>query len=301
MEAERCETSMGCGGEKCMWSASHHSCQEWCIHHAAEWAGSVTRAIKSAGDLQSPAMLMVDRLSMAGQKGMFVRCVDKKVVDVLPRLVHDTEASNVDQIAADHLSKNKIETISMSVTICGLMGNPPQRVIDAWNSQCTSSDLLEFSKWMGFSKKCVAISLFGGNTFMFRNPDGAYAQLDEKRTTEEIASIMGDKSLKGTRMMFSFEILTSPWNFGDIVDACEAFDVKSPGDVNLFRSASGFGGRTFVYEPGCLKSQSCVGGGVHVSLDCGEFVAQWHTVAHMTAHFPIMKGGKASFKVIMFW
>jgi hypothetical protein len=115
---------------------------------------------------------------------------------------------------------------------------------------------------------------------------------------------MSDKTLKGARMMFCFDILTSAWDLKDVVSACEAFDVKTPSGAHLFKCASGYGGRTFVYElgpSGCLVSQSCAGGGVHVSLDCGTFVAQWHTVAHMTASFPLVKDGRVTFKVVMLW
>jgi hypothetical protein len=260
-------------------------------------------------------MLMIDRLNMSGQRGMFVRSAGKKIEEVIPRLIscagagagdsmEETPSSDdISEIITDNLSKSEISAMSMSVTVCGLMGNPPQNVVDAWNAQYTCMDLLEFAKWMGFSKKCIAVSYSDGN-FMFRDVNGKYQRVEEGRASSEIANIMSDKSLKGARMIFSFDIATSPWNFRDIVSACEAFDVKTPEGTGIFKCASGYGGRTFMYTPwlsGNLSSQSCVTGGVHVSLDCGKFVAQWHTVAHMTASLPMVKDGRAAFKVVMLW
>lgn len=300
MDTNRCAGAMGCDGEKCMWAASRSSCQEWCAHHASAWAHQITAAIKAAGDHRFPAMLVVDRFSMVGQRGVFVRCVDGKIADVIPKLVEGgLSPEDTSEIVTDHLSRSAIGTMSMSVTACGLAGDPPQHVVDAWNAQYSCVDLIEFAKWMGFSKKSVDVSLYDGNRFLFRNANGEYSQVDEARAVSEMAALLSDRSLKGTRMMFSFNILTSAWDLGDIIRTCEALDAKTPGGACLFRSASGYDGRTFVYEPGV--SGCPAGGGVHVSLDCGMFVAQWHTLAHMSASFPIAKDGRVSFRVVMLW
>lgn len=309
-EDERCEKAMGCDGEKCVWSASRHSCQSWCTRHASQWADRVTKAIKCAGDRRSPALLIFDRLSMSGQKGMLVRRGEKQILEVIPRLVDCGDPSGpippseIAEMVTEYLSKSGISTMSLTVTACGLMGNPPQHVVDAWNSQYSCVDLLEFAKWMGYPKKSVSVSAFDANKFMFRDANGTYKQIDEKQACAEITSLMSDHALKGARMMFCFDILTTAWDLKEMVSACEAFDAKTPGGVNLFKNASGYGGRTFIYEPGvaCAASpQSCASGGVHVSLDCGSFVAQWHTVAHMTASFPMVRDGRATFKIVMLW
>jgi hypothetical protein len=172
-------------------------------------------------------------------------------------------------------------------------------VIDSWNARYECSDLVEFAKWMDYSKKCISVSSYDDNDFVLRDADGKCQRVNVQRAEAEIAALMGDKSLKGTRMTFVFDILTTPsWTSCDVANACEAFDVKTPGGVRLFKSASGYGGRTFVYEP---ESQSCAGGGIHLSLDCCSFVAQWHTVAHMTASFPMTRDARASFRVTMIW
>lgn len=304
---DKCASAMGCDGEKCMWSASRHSCQTWCRDHASQWSAKVVQALKSAANPRAPAMLMVDRLSIAGCKGMFIRCGEKNLIEAVPLLVSEPPASlsraDTTDLIVEHLSSSKISEIKLTVTVCGLMGDPPQDVVDSWDSQYSCFDLLEFSRWRGFQKKCISISMYDENKFLFRGPNGAYHQIDGSEAANEIAALMGDKSLKGTRILFSFDVMTTSWDLTSLISACEAFDVKTPGGASLFKSSSGYGGRTFICEPepGCLSPKSCASGGVHVSLNCGQFVAQWHTMVHMTASFPMMKDGKASFKVVMLW
>jgi hypothetical protein len=296
---------MGCNGEKCIWSATRHSCRDWCRDHATKWADQIVRVAAAATDSKVPAMLLIDRLSIAGEKGMFVRG-GGDVKRLLPRLVTDdpdeaAEKSDVDQMVLEYVSPHRIGGMSLCITACGLLGDPPVDAVSRWENQYTAMDMLEFNKWRGYPKRSISVSHLKGDEFLFRDSDGKFHSVNSAEASKQIAQLMSDKSLCGTRLLMSFDISVLGWSPADAARTCDALCVRDPSGHCVVKSVGGSGGRTCIYEPSS-DSSTAMGSGVHISLDCGDFVAQWHTLGYLEAQF-VMGGGRknALFRAVMTW
>jgi hypothetical protein len=296
---DKCGTEMGCNGEKCIWSATRRSCRNWCREHANGWASSVIDLVVAAQDDNSPALLVIDRLNIVGQKGMFLR--SDQFTKVLPRLVGEdcSTPQEVTDMVRDYVSPYRLHKMTMIVTAYGLEGSPPDSVVSAWENQYTFSDELEFVQWMGFKKKGISVSYLGDDSgkFLMRSSTGSVHVLDRDTVAAQLGALMSDSTLKGTRLMFTFHASVVGWTLADMIAACDAVDVRMPQCTSV-RSYSGFGGRNFSYGAGGGTAL----GGVHVSLDGGgDCVAQWHTFAHISANFPLGRSRVVSFHVVMLW
>ena len=311
---DSCDRKMGCNGERCMWSATRDGCKGWCRFHSKEWANCVIKAIKASSDRESPALLVVDRLNISGEHGLFLRGDGENLKRLISEKPDDVCESEIANVMREYVSMYGIKKMSLSVTACGLVGNPPDDVVCMWESQHTALDELEFSRWRGYGKRSISVLNTDDGRFLYRNASGEYACVGESEAALHIASIMGDKELKGTKLVFTFNVHTGGWDLDDVKRVCGAMDVKGPGGALLIRSVSGAMGRTFTYKPGgtsveggeedspCAATTSTMLGGVHVSLDCGNFVAQWHTSVNMEAMFSTSNGGGgAMFRAVMLW
>lgn len=303
-----CASEMGCTGEKCMWSATNKSCQRWCRKHANLWADGIVKVLTCARNPKMAAMLLIDRLGITGLKNLFLRPSENGALYDIPILVSDptkdgTSTMSKDEtkeIITNQLANGSIEFVAMSVKAYGLTGNPPQDVIDAWETQCTLCDMIDSTQWKGYPKRGISLSLCSNDTFLMKNIGGNYKNISKTEAISAFASIMRDDTLKGTQLMFSFEIVTTPWTYGNMIEVCNVLDMKTPEDTSIINCASGYGVRTFVYKPRSTNESPAVGG-VHLSIDCGDFVAQWHTVTNMAMYFPMTKTGHVYFKVAMLW
>jgi hypothetical protein len=248
-----------------------------------------------------PALMVIDRLNISGNRGIFVRGQAKDV----PRLLcesPDDDVTETKEMIDEFLSTNTIDTMHLSVAVCGLMGNPPNEIVDEWERMhYVPTKILEFFKRTGYREKGVYVRLVSGH-FRIRESGGFFRDASESDVIHEIVNLMGDRNLKGTHLTFSFDISTQNWSNPEVMEVCDALDLKSPEDVDVSKCASGYGVRTFVYEPVSSQVGSTAMGGVHVSLDCGDFIAQWHTLTHIESTFPMSNAiSKVHFHVIMLW
>ena len=314
MDAERCDGAMGCNGERCMWSASKSGCQDWCRYHAVRWAGCVAKAIRAVSDSNMAAMLMVDRLNFdersiapAASRGCFTRGSPADVCELIwdDRGREEGSFAAVASFVETLPMRERISSISLRVTACGLTGDPSDEELARWETSRRSTGDRYRSADGRHAEESVWIRKFSDDEFLITDRSGVFRRVDEASATAEIADVMSDRRLRGTRMIFSFDVSTVGWTPSDVRAAFAALEIVTPEGRPMIRSASGYGIRTFSYRPDIYGiSGSSALGGVHVALDCGDFIAQWHTFSHVEVDFPISAGSsdpKVAFRITMLW
>ena len=307
-ESDRCSRAMGCDGVRCIWDASKHKCAGWCKAHAEKWVPSLMAALDNVTDARHPALFTIDKLIFEGKKGAFIRGtkdnVQRLVVDQVPSKPFTKEdlESIEEEVSStrDLLSDGKLNIQIAKLTICGLGGNPDEKVLEEWETHFTHIDLLEFTKFKGYAKRVITVervSTMGmsANNYMVSMFDGKTEHITRDQASAVVSAALSDPRTKGTRLFFEFKMVIegmSPQNIGDI---CSAFDVKDPSEIDMYKSVSGNGGRSYLIEP------KMSGGGAHLSLDCGSFVVHWHTLAFLLFSLPRVGGGRASVDLVMNW
>jgi hypothetical protein len=250
------------------------------------------------------AVLTIDRMHMAGGRGMFIRGTPGAVRRMIAET--DPDFGDADAAALDRfLARATIRDMRLDVTACGLAGDPSDEVVDAWERAVCLAPLQQAIAPL---ERCVHVTR-GAATGEYRIGD----PLDPARTVDaataagEIAALMSDRGLKGTRLVFSFAVATAGWAEADVAGMCGALEVKTPDGRDLIRCVSGYGMRTFAYRPdtyGFEGGGSAALGGAHVALDCGGFVADWHTFSRVEIDLPIGSAAAdrpISFRVVMLW
>lgn len=294
-EEEKTDRECSAGGsETCGWAASRRGCRSWCRRHAGEWASRLVEAIGCASKSSKCVMLTIDRLGASGQRNTFARSVD---IGALSRIFKE-EVNEGNDDGEETKSKigvlqrvlatdRPIVAVSASVMACGLKANPPDRIVCEWESQFNPADLLESTKWKGYSKQSVNVLYMEDETPGGR---GSYILIDSvdgvqrngktaSEAADAIAALMSNPTLRGTHIVTTFDITIGGWTTQEIERAVSDFDVTCPGLVGI----GGCGGR-FYYVDGNVQSPML--GGAHVAVDCGSFAAQWHNLGYMEVNFP---------------
>lgn len=296
-----CPRKMGGRGQQCPWAATSSGCADWCRGVASEWASRVVRCVRAASDPERPALLAVDRLNATGARGTFLRGGDPAAV---MKLVYGASVSpsDIKECNIRYLSPHRLSGVSLNVTACGITSDAPDEVADAWGLQYSPIDLLEFAKWRGYAKRSVAVMHSEGDDFILRDCEGKHSTVKAGEAAAAIAALMSDPSVKGARLMYSFQAATHGFTPREMSAMGASLDVKCPDGRCALQTASGYGGRTFYYDPEIANQNEAATeiGGAHVSLDCGDFVAQWHTLAHLGISLP-SRGDKINFHAVMLW
>lgn len=315
-DGERCSKAMGCDGVRCIWDAGKQGCMKWCRAHAQKWVPSLMAALDGATTPIYPALFTVDKLIFENKKGAFVRGRREDI----PSLIRDSQSSAAaspsaqdegamrDEIATTNslLSDGKLHIVSAKFTICGLEGGPGEDVIADWESTISRVDLLDFAKFRGFSKRTLTVErsrdpLWSGEEYesdknhVVRRADGTVQHVTRNEAAAIAVAALSDPSTSGTRVFYEFKLIIDHMSPQDTADICEAFDTQDPTGVELYKSVSGNGGRSYVVE------QKMSGGGASLSLDCGSFVVHWHSLAFLLLSLPSVRGGRAYVDLVMNW
>lgn len=301
-EDDRCSRAMGCDGVKCIWDAHGKGCSRWCKAHAQKWVPSVIKALHCAVDGKMPAMFTVDKLLFENKNGAFLR--GDRCTDTLRRLMREASSEDPSALEGDVaetlklLSSGRLVVQNAKVTVCGLCGKPPLELVTEWNNQFSHADLLQFVSYKGFSKKVTSvdkISLINGSNadYMVRMPDGRTGYVKEDRAAGILENALADPCMDGTRLIFEFKFAIGDIPPQEMVGICRSFDDKDPSGCDVYKSISGSAGRTHIIEP------KVCGGGARFYLDCGEFVAGWHTMASLA--FSTFANGSATGDLVMLW
>lgn len=326
MQAPTCGEAMGCDGVKCIWEGGRRGCAKWCRAHAAKWIPSLLVAMKCAEDQTAPLAFSVDRLVYDGLRGLYIRSINgKNKAEVARRLVSDDKDDKgttemEDAELAEMVSAGTVRAVSVTVTACGLYGNPPDSVVSEWESQYTPLDLLEFSKFKGYPKRLVRVGRSTNkiqtgkdNEYLVMEPDGVYREGSSKYAHDCILAIMSDPGLKGSRLIFQFNLQISDIPAADNTNACRVLDVPDASGKCSYRSVAGGVSRSYLMrhmtgsnpssssKTGPAVEEDIRQGGAHISLDCGKFVAHWHTLAEMSLTIDSVYGTRMTADAVLFW
>lgn len=255
---DSCEAKMGDGGAACLWDAVSSGCQQWCRDNSRVWIPKLFEALDKMGTA-APLLLSLDRMTFFGKSGAFLR--GDPEVD-LSRFMEADEVSGMRQLLSPCVFRCSDVTIYLSTTD----GGPGVDCMDRF----------EYAPYGHYYKYLCGVSKAGDNQYSLQKPESGAQTLNREACTEELNRMLAGQ--EGVRLWFKFNFLLTDVPPSVTADLRAAHEENRPDGQPLFKAVSGGMGRTYLYE---LGSASCASGGTHVLLDCGTFVADWHTLLHM--------------------
>lgn len=331
-EELKCEASMSCGvgsgdGIKCIWDAGKKGCKKWCRAHADKWVPNLLIALDRFRDDKASMLLTIDKLMFENKRGAFIRgskqdipkllrdCAQQGVgdpnskmmatqrTDIEPKTIQYTKEDELaiqEEIKATEtqLSPARIEFAEAKLTVCGLAGNPPEDVVSDWETQFTHMDLLEFCNFRGYPKRVISLNRGASGEYILRYPNGETRSVDKKTAITVIATALSEPYIKGTRLLFEFKLGMGGMDKNESLALMRSLETKDPSGELMFKSVNNSGNRSYMIEP------KVTGGGAQLSLDCGTFVAHWHTLGYLVLTLPtagLATSNRTSADLVMTW
>jgi hypothetical protein len=291
-DEERCSAEFGGACVRaCAWSGGAKKCANWCAAHAKEWAGVVTDILDRVEDETAPMALVVDYLMQSGRgPAVFARGPTSRLFpDGLPK---------------DSLSRGSILFASCRVSAVGLTGNPPDELCQRWRCGFCPADKLEFAKFEGYRKSVLTV--FRAKSYgrkqtkeysMLRNGDALLASAEEVKKALTVA--MSSSNVKGTHLIFEFRMVVTGMEPSEIEAMTERLDEPDPTGRQLFRAISGGASRSYLFEPASRETVNQ--GGAHLSLEVGDSVAEWHSMASLLLTFDNLRKEQMCAELVMMW
>jgi hypothetical protein len=316
-DEERCSAEFGGACVRaCAWSGGAKKCANWCAAHAKEWAGVVTDILDRVEDETAPMALVVDYLMQSGRgPAVFARGPTSRLFpDGLPKdslsrgsiLFARGPTSRLfpDGLPKDSLSRGSILFASCRVSAVGLTGNPPDELCQRWRCGFCPADKLEFAKFEGYRKSVLTV--FRAKSYgrkqtkeysMLRNGDALLASAEEVKKALTVA--MSSSNVKGTHLIFEFRMVVTGMEPSEIEAMTERLDEPDPTGRQLFRAISGGASRSYLFEPASRETVNQ--GGAHLSLEVGDSVAEWHSMASLLLTFDNLRKEQMCAELVMMW
>jgi anthranilate phosphoribosyltransferase len=92
-----------------------------------------------------------------------------------------------------------------------------------------------------------------------------------------LSDLLSDEHLNGTHLAFEFSMRIEGVSQQELGDMLSTLDAEDPSGRAVVKCGTGGDARHYLFDSCANVSQ----GGAHLALDCGSFVAHWHSMASL--------------------